>query len=342
MPEENKHLIIDMDDHIVTPDWVSGHKKVIIDDNTLFILLAVRYQGSFYIPNVRAFYDDDTNYKDTIATVVCNSSDIQDIVKWALKWMEKNAEVEVMRVGETVTITSKAPQKLKERLYDYLSEFTVSGDYFDKNIHKKALYDFINTIESNISQFKGRFSTDSFSQNQQHRNRYKMVEYIAWLIQEEFLELYDDEPFGSVDGFSLNDGKEGLKKLIQIRFLENKADDLFVDYYEEAKRQHVLRELEQRGFQESPAFKLFKNRKVIYKGLSEKEDILDRRLYQLFEYCMKEDVASISLKDYREKVNGEVMEDNSIRKLFSRLNKVLEDKLGINFKILTSIGDSEW
>ncbi len=325
-----------------------GNRKFVIDDNSLFILLTLKYQGEIYIKGIQTVYDYETNYDDTVATPSYKNPfgslpDIQDFSKTAINWMTEHAGAVFLKFNDTFSLGVHDRDELENLLNDYLSEFTASEYYHSKEAHRRAFYEFIKTTKQDLLKFKGKYFTYCFTQGQQYKNKYKMIEYIAYLMQEGFLEPYGNIPFD----FN-NDGKEGLKKVIGIAFVENKALELFED---------LLREDKQKIYTEQYT----NNPPLLSKGVFElRGNIVGctatgeelsltggyGRYLKIVEHCLSKEITSISVDDYKKKFYKKRLEEfkpRTARDYFGQINRLFKDKLKIDFDFLENSGrDGEW
>lgn len=303
--------------------------KYPIDDNTLFILLALRYQGHIEIDGLDSVYDWNVNYDETVITQDCGAQDNLNYGELGLAWICKAFNIKPKRCGKRITLKIENEKPLEKFLTNYLSAFTqYKHYYYSEDKHKKRLYDFIKSKNEEILEHDDKYFSDKFLPDVD-KEKYKMIEYVGTLFHSGIL-CSANEPF------SFNKENNLFKKVIRLKFPSKIiAGEFFLNYLEAEKRIEVLEALKkERPICESNKFKLYDNKvdNVLYK---ERSYHLKPALFKLIEFCVKNKKKEITIKDYKENINAHI-EDASVEKYFSEFN----DKLAT--KIFCSIGLKKW
>lgn len=262
-----------------------------IDDNTLFILLALSKTGYIKISDITAIYDWNVNYENTAIITDSVSNDIQEIGNAGIDYVvdnygvakEENAGQIVLRVAHKEHITNFLAEYLKHFPHDTVF-------YYSEEKHRNRLYEFIKSEEPDVCKFEGKYFTYKFLPKN-NREKYKMIEYLAVLIAKGFL-IADDYTF---EFYTENGTKE---KSIRLKFASKlKLEELFIDKFNEEKRQEILKELRnQKPEMESKKWIIYKDY-IVYKPLRITGKMTNR-YKKLLKYCIRENLEQITACEY--------------------------------------------
>lgn len=285
-----------------------------IDDNTLFILLALRYQGKIEIDGLDSVYDDVVNYSYTEIKQNKDKQRISEIADNGIKWIIETFGAEKM-VGEggKITLTLETSNELKKYLKEYLSKFVSYENYYlDEYAHKSFFYNFIKKNFQDIVEYRKSF-TYRFIPNQQ----YKMIEYVGYLMNQGVLSTTCDKDIFTFD----ND--DTYKKVIQLKFADEYDIEKFI-----AKGQKYPKGI----------FYVYEKDLNVYNNKNSKsieEADLQGELTKLLHYCIKENLNEISYDTYRiistkkRQRKGGSVSDKTIMNYYNRINSDLNNILEI-------------
>lgn len=186
-----------------------------IDDNTLFILLALRYQGSIKREDIHYFYDSSINYDYTYLKRNNNREGLLSIMQKGLEWINSEFRfIDDIGKAEEPILRIEKKSKLEIFLYYYFLKFRTYEDYYHSiEEHKKVLVKF---IEANFQDKKKEELGKKFTYKFTPDTQYKMIQYIGYLIHHGiFAEPYDEREM-----FAFNNGECGYKKVIRMRFAD--------------------------------------------------------------------------------------------------------------------------
>lgn len=236
-----------------------------IDDNTLFILLALRYQGSIKRENINYAYDRFVNYDYTYLKHNNNRETVASIRQKGLDWITNEFDlVEADNNGGEPILRVENEEKLRDFLNEYFSDFRRYEDYYYSiDEHKKSLVKFIETnFAGRKNEELGKKFTYKFTPDEQ----YKMIQYIGYLIH---LKIFA-EPIDEREMFTFNNGERGYAKAIRMRF----ADGYNIESFK-------------RGRKNKDMFYILSNDKNVYNAQTNVAlDIHDTDLLALLRECI--------------------------------------------------------
>ncbi len=320
----------------------------VVDDNTLFLLMALKHQNSIKIKGINSVYTlpFDTNYDETIANP---SSDlpIEKIAENGIEWIIKTASATCNReqneiFGEIITLSIEDKTDSSSFLDYYLNEFEQPSDYyFSEDEHRKLLYKFIKEQHPFVLEYKDKVFPYQLSTGEKRPLKYKMLEYIFYLMHKRIVEIQND-----CNTFLFNNDIDGKrKKSIRLNFTETSFRELFKKEIEEGKQDKLTEQLANEPINSSGGiFKVYAD----YVQCSSPQKISteikgDKK--KLLEYCLKNSSEPMTIKKYRKLFNTrkDKPNDKSIRKYFTYLNKDMRKFLKIEFDFLLNDGTSgEW
>lgn len=289
-----------------------------IDDNTLFVLLTLRYQGCIKRENIDCAYDNKSvNYDYTYLKQNNNREDVTSISQKGLDWINNEFDlVEADNNGDETILRVENEEKLRDFLNEYFSEFRTYEDYYYSiDEHKKSLVKFIETnFAGRKNEELGKKFTYKFTPDEQ----YKMIQYIGYLLHHNIFA----EPIGEREMFTFNNGERGYAKAIRMRF----ADGYNIESFK-------------RGQKKKGMFYIYTDgdTNVYYK--EDNQPICIRPGLKAILYkCINEDLKYITRKTYLElqdtgKVNNSKghLSNKRIKDYFEDLNKDLRSKFQRDF-----------
>ena len=101
-----------------------------IDDDTLFILLALRYDGELEIAGLDSVYDGLVNYDFTLLKPDNKRQNISDFAGKAIAWVRDKFEVSIEENDDILYLREPNAQKLKNFLDEYFTEFRIYKNYY--------------------------------------------------------------------------------------------------------------------------------------------------------------------------------------------------------------------
>lgn len=284
-----------------------------IDDNTLFILLALRYQSFVELSGLDSIYDETVNYDYTLLRKSSIMECAKDLGKRAIEWIEQNFDAEIVEEeGRQLLLVNNA-EKLRSYLYDYFAEFRTYKNYYHTlEEHKSIFVEFIKNKFQDIVEWRKKFTYDFTPDTQ-----YKMIQYIGYLMHHKILA----EPDTGQEVFSFNNGERGYKKVIALKFV----DGCNIKNFELGRKDRGI-------------FYILSNDKNVYISSTDKKlDIPSVEGLALLRKCVEKDLLEITVDTYRnvrEEVgkNKKQISDNRIKKYLAMLNKDIQNITGLNEK----------
>lgn len=290
-----------------------------IDDNTLFILLALRSQGEIKIGGWDSIYDDYTNYDETIIDPECENLSSEEKAIVLSDFLNKEFDIiPGAQDNNKVILRASENSKLEQYLEKYLGEFTQYNNYYyPEETHRKRFYDFIKKKFPIVLEFEDKYFTYKLKPIVDEE-KYKMIEYIAILIQRGFL-------CADSNTFRFNNEKGKRKKVIKLKSSsKEKIFELFKDFIEKENNNELIDQVKQTTpLCESANFILYTNKKnnVFCKSKNEFFTLRESS-FTLLKYCIENEKDFIDVKEYTDKVNLNI-EKKHAKKHFPLLNKDL-------------------
>ena len=276
-----------------------------IDDNTLFILLALRYQGKIEIDGLDSVYDKNINYDFT--EIKQDKNRIRSMDEFAdagIDWIVKTFGVIKTPDGDKITLELEDAKKLEEYLDKYLDKFNPPEPYYmNESFHKKVFCEFIEKEFEDIVEHKKVFPY-RFTQSRQ----YKMIEYIGYLMNQGILSTtYDKEIFTF-------DNDDTYTKVIKLKF----ADEYNIKKFINKGQKH----------QNGIFYTFDKDTKVYFiKDGEQKEVDIRKGLLQFLKKCIVEKLSSVNLKSY-EGFSKKQLDDDRVRRYYDELDSALQNIVG--------------
>lgn len=312
-----------------------------IDDNTLFILLALRYCENKTLElngGLDAIYDWDVNYNNTLVETLAVGDDVTDYANAALKWIENTFSATSNNEPNKLTIILEDKTVLINYLQEYLKVFhTDKYLYFNEERHKRQLFNFIVADNPDfVKDFNihiGKYFTYKYLP-ENNPEKYKMIEYIGYLINKGIL-------FACNETFECKYQETGeWKKSIRLRFIDEKND---LEFLKEFLDEHEQQMIQEKLDREIPDIESCNHKWRLYKPKTIRNSFLQRSgelpplSYRLFKYCIEKynkQQKNISIKEYAKKANIAV----SAAKIYiSGLNSTITKALGTNIKVIQFI-----
>ena len=275
-----------------------------IDDNTLFILLALRSQGEIKKYDIEFVYDNTVNYDYTYLKHDNNREDSISIMHKGLAWIEK--QFGLIEKDDGAVLSVENPEKLKAFLYYYFSKFRTYKNYYHSELkHKEKFVEFIENNFEDIVEWRKKFTYD-FTPNVQ----YKMIQYIGYLIHNKILAMPDEDE----NVFMFNNGEQGYKKVVNMKFTNGYDIQKF-------KRGRKVRGM---------FYILSDDNNVYFTPTGVVLDITAVDSLALLRKCIAEDLYEITVDTFRKvraKVgkNTKIISDERLGRYISMLNCNLQD-----------------
>lgn len=312
-----------------------------IDDNTLFILLALRYQGEIEIDGLGSVYDYEVNYDETVINPSGKNLSLEELGARGIKWICENFKVDFDDAEKnTYKFKVESKDELAEFLDEYLSKFPHNKTYYySEEKHAKNLYNFIKEKESCVLEHKDKYFTYKLLPKDDIE-KYKMIEYIGKLLNDEYL-ISDNETF------RFNNENGVRKKAIYLAF-KSKQDivELFFNFATEEDRKIMLKELELGNVKLSGEFfTLYEGNRIALNSRITDTVKLPRRYAKIFLYCLetdKEDFTADDYVKYHYKTYKEIVLPNNVSQYFPETNKKIRTGLDLKFDVIRSCGTKEW
>lgn len=315
--------------------------KYPIDDNTLFILLALRYQGEIKIMGWESLYDNNVNYDETIINPEISVLSTEEKGERLLKFIQKEFEIYPGELeGNTIILKAPDNSKVESYLKKYLSEFTqFKNYYYTEERHKNRLYHFIKEKFSEVLEFSDKYFTYKFLPDDD-KEKYKMIEYIGALINKGLLQTGDDT-------FTFNVKENALKKVIKLKSVDRiKIAKLFYSCATEEDRKLFRKILGIETIKkEGEYFTLFMGNKISLNSDIMNPMDIDPRYEKVFLFCLEYEQSTFSAEDYiayhEEKYNEKVLA-STVKKYFPETNNKIKAKLDFPFDIITNLRKNKW
>ena len=276
-----------------------------IDDDTLFILLALRYAGELEIAGLDSVYDGLVNYDFTLLKPDNKRQNIADFACRALSWLENEFDVSIAERDGVLYFRKHNVQKLKEFLDEYFIEFRIYKSYYRTlDEHKRFFVKFIDDNFQDIVEYRKMF-VYRFNADKQ----FKMVQYIGFLITNGVLECLGDNQY-----FLFNNDGDAYKKVIGLKFSANYDIDKFRYNRKDKGRFYILDG----------------DTNVYLSETNSALDISGPDLLPLLRYCIANDIDYIDIEVYSkvrqlEGKNKKLLKPEQVRKYMYKLNEQLRD-----------------
>lgn len=315
-----------------------------IDDNTLFILLALRQNKQIEIPNVQAVYDFEVNYDNTaIVEGRKYPQNIDEIAAAGIDFVVDNYGVAKAELEDgTIILTVQNTQHIADYLSEYLQDFPHDTRYYyDEARHRKQLHEFIKSKVQIINDFSEKYFTYKLLP-ESDKEKYKMIEYIAWLIEQGFI-LSDNNTF------CFDHEGEDLKKVIFLQFASVlKAKELFLNELSADEQQRVKEELlNKTPVAESENWQLFDEKvqdNILYKS-NNLYGHISPRFHKIIRFAIEcGNGAEITPQDYiKYSKNKELNSEQAVKTYFADAEKQIAKELCITKPIIFhSLGNKRW
>lgn len=286
-----------------------------IDDNTLFILLALRYQGCIKRENIYYAYDKSVNYDYTYIKHNNNREAVTSIREKGVDWINNEfGLVEANNNGGEPILRVEKEEKLRDFLNEYFSEFRTYEDYYYSiDEHKKTLVDFIETnFAGRKNEELGKKFTYKFTPDEQ----YKMIQYIGYLIH---LKIFA-EPIDEREMFTFNNGEKGYKKAVRMRF----ADGYNIESFKRGRKNKGMFYIYTDG-----------DTNIYYALTNAPIHLSSDDMHAVLWKCIAENLNEITIKFFRAVrkelgKNTREISDYRIGKYFPKCNENLQDITGLN------------
>lgn len=285
-----------------------------IDDDTLFILLALRYDGELEIAGLDSVYDGLVNYDCTLLKQDSKKGNTLDFAGKAIAWVRDEFEVSIEETDDILYLREPNAQKLKNFLDEYFTEFRIYKNYYHTLDEHKDV--FVKVIEDNfqdIVEWRKKFTFDITTNMQ-----YKMIQYIGYLMHNKILATPDCEQHI----FCFNNGMSGYKKVVGMKFCEGYDIEKF-------KRERKVRDI----------FYIFTDEDKDIYNISDNQPICIRHGLKAILYkCIDEDLKYITRKTYWELQDAGAVKnakghlsEKRVKDYIESLNMDLRARFGRNF-----------
>jgi len=278
-----------------------------IDDNTLFILLALDYQGRLEIDGLDSVYDSFVNYDMTRIKPNTSRMTVAEIANKGLEWVIDKFNIHSKKIEDNKIILSTVENEyLKIFLNQYLKKFNTHENYYhSEEMHKTQFCNFVKSDYECAKKFEKVFPY-KISQNKQ----YKMIEYIGYLMRDGILSTNHYEPI-----FGFNNDGDYYRKVIQFKFTEEFNIDKFIK--------------QGRKYQKGIFYTYETDANIYFKNMDDQQVVEIRKgLLTLVRKCIIENLDSITVKSFREVHQGKDLSDNKIRGYYDELNSALKNVTG--------------
>lgn len=276
-----------------------------IDDDTLFILLALRYDGELEIAGLDSVYDGLVNYDCTLLKQDSKKGNTLDFAGKAIAWVRDEFEVSIEETDDILYLREPNAQKLKNFLDEYFTEFRIYKNYYHTlDEHKEVFVKFIEYKFQNIVEYKKTF-VYRITQDKQ----FKMVQYIGYLMSEGILEAAGEDKY-----FSFNNDGNLYRKVIGLKFSAGYDIANFFHRRKYKGRFYILDD----------------DTNVYLTETNTALDIFGPDLLPLLRYCIDKDINNITIDIYskvRQQVgkNKKILKPEQVRKYMYNLNEQLQD-----------------
>lgn len=138
--------------------------KYPIDDNTLFILLALRYQGHIEMDGLHSVYDWNVNYDETVLNPEGKNLPVEEIAKRGINWICENFKIKPeVQTSNAISLKVNENSELIKYLDNYFNEFTqYKNYYYSEAKHKERFYNFIKNNFPVLLEFEDKYFTYKF------------------------------------------------------------------------------------------------------------------------------------------------------------------------------------
>lgn len=312
-----------------------------IDDNTLFILLFLKENNEIDIPNENSIYDYMVNYTNTvIMQYIKGKNNLENLSNAGIEYIVENFGIAKNETATGTTLHAPHTRHINDFLDRYLNKFPQDSKYYyDEAKHKKALYQFIKSETEDIESFNGKYFTYKYLP-ETNKQKYKMIEYIAKLIQKGIF-VSDSQTFG------FDYDEETLKKIIYLRpsnslYFKN----FFKDFLNEEERIEVSQKLLKRKCEAESDDWIIYNVNAehnLYHKPSKRCGKIPRRYHQLLYFALEKGKNTVVTPEEYRKHTKDRLKIPIIKSYFSELEKEIEKNLGIKRpKIFISQGKNKW
>lgn len=319
-----------------------------LDDNTLFILLALRYndEGCVEIKGGdKTIYDWNVNYNDTLIEQISTGNDINDYANAGIKWIKDKFGVTVEPAESHLKLSLNDKTALENFLEEYLKDFPPDEDaYYDEERHKEYFYHFIKKhnpeFNENFKENIGKYFIYKLLP-ESDVEKYKMVEYIGYLANKNIL-LADNITFECKF-----QEKGEWKKSIRLRFKDERLGfDFFKEFFNKEEKLLKIAEFNKKfPIIESEKWKLF-NGNIIYNKELERESTLAPRVFKILKLLIKRcqsGTPQISIQQY---MNAIGVAESTAKTDLAGFNKRLKSALHLAkdypLLVLKSLGDGTY
>lgn len=306
--------------------------KLPLDDNTLFILLALRYKDTLDLKgSALSVYDWNVNYNGTVLEHLSSGNSLDNFATTALTYLENEFGIvaddnKVLMVEDTSRIT--------EFLDSYLNTFSLDNTlYVDEKKHKECLYNFIKEREPDVFKFQGKYFTYKLLPKNDIE-KYNMIHYLGHLITNGTL-VANEETFGMY----LEKGE--WKKTICVQFVSEPEElELFSEIISEEERKRKIAELNAKiPEQETANWRLYIPQTVYSVALKRSIEI-PPRYYNLFVYLIEKSKRgnnTISINEWAERKR---ITKSSAKGELPRFAKIIKEEFSM--QILKSRGNGTY
>lgn len=287
-------------------------KQFPLDDNTLFILLALKYDKRIEIDGLNSIYDYFVNYDETYFKQDTRRADINKIGKMAIKWICTNFDLKSQDEDGIITLECDDTTLLDSFLSNYFSEFkTYENYYHSESEHKNC---FIQYVESTFGDLVGEWNK-KFTYKMTPDKQYKMIQYIGYLFHKSILQPRND----GRPTFHFNQDGDTPAKVVELKF----SDEYNLEKFKLNRKDKGM-------------FYIFENDKNVY--CAGREVQLDLESFvDLLHYCIENDINEVTpelfhniRKQAKKKYRN--LSDERVGKYFARLNSNLKDFTGFDNK----------
>jgi len=331
---------------------MARNKEKVVDDNTLFLLMALKYQDKIEIEDLHSVYTNDTNYDETIIKPNREKLNLDNFAEKAIKWIDREFGLTYERpqnndCGEIIILSIDDKTKLDTFLKDYLSKFVDFDGYYDEEAkHKKLLYNFIKKEEPCVFEYNDKVFTYKLLKGENRALKYKMLEYIFYLMEKKILSTEWD-----CDMFLFNTDEDGeLKKSIRLKFHEYSAAQFFYEYFDKKEKEQVRKKFSVgKLVKEGGYLSLYEGSNVCLNSNIQNKVHIDPKYGKVLLYCLTLEGTELKTSpkkyvEYYKKTYGVDLTEYAAKQYLSSTSKMIKNSLGLNFDIIKFIPNSgeEW
>lgn len=283
-----------------------------LDDNTLFILLALKYDKRIEIYGLNSVYDGLVNYDETLFKPDTRCVDIKKIAQSAIKWIRSEFNINCHNKDDIIILECDATQELDNFLNDYFSEFRTYENYYHTETEHKNC--FIQYVERTFGDLVGEWNK-KFTYKMTPDKQYKMIQYIGYLFHKGILQPRND----GRPTFHFNQDGDTSAKVVELKF----SDEYNLEKFKLNRKDKGM-------------FYIFENDKNVY--FAKLKFIPDLKSFgKLLHYCIENDTNEVTPELFRNirkqaKKKYKQLSDERIGKYFARLNSNLQDFTGFTNK----------